>query len=112
MSVWPSSVRLGVCITIAAVLGVAAVYLLPADWLGPLSAAGAIGAAVLVVIVRFGTWMQEPSFPSGIGLLLSMLNLPEQPLAKVRQGWALDAFLTLAAFLVALGLAVVVRASG
>ncbi|WP_267877651.1 hypothetical protein [Massilia frigida] len=40
-----------------------------------------------------------------------LLNLPEQPLAKVKEGWALTLFAASAAFLVSLALAVMVRAS-
>jgi hypothetical protein len=40
----------------------------------------------------------------------TLVNLPDQPLAKVKEGWALTSFLALAAFLLSLGLSVMVRA--
>ncbi len=102
--------RHSLSITIAAVAGIAAVYLLPALWLGPVAEAAAVCGAVLAFIVRIGASTRTSS-SAAAGVLLSMLNLPEQPLAKVRQGWALTSFLACAAFLVSLGLSLLVRAN-
>ena len=98
----------GLFIAIAAVAGIAAVWALPPLWLGPVAEAAAACGAVLAIIVRLGTSTGAPSNAMA-GVLLSILNLPEQPLAKVRKGWALTSFLACAAFLVSLGLSVVVR---
>ena len=92
------------------VAGVAAVFVLPPAWLGPLAAVAAICAFAVAIVLRFSAGAEDPASPAA-EVLLSVLNLPEQPLAKVKQGWALVAFLSLAAFLVALAVFVMVRAS-
>jgi hypothetical protein len=102
--------RSGVSIASASAVGVACVYLLPPEWLGPLAGAAAIGAFILAIIVRVSTATESPSNPM-TSVLLSLANLPEQPLAKVAKGWALTVFLVLAAFLVSVALAVLVRAN-
>ena len=102
--------RLGVSAATALVAGVASVYLLPPQWLGHIATAAAICAAICAIIVRANTEMEAPSNPMN-SILLALVNLPEQPLAKVKEGWALTAFLTSAAFLVSLGLSVLVRAN-
>jgi len=103
-------IRLYVSIAISLVAGIAAAYLLPLPWLAPLSAAVAICAAILAIIVRLDTKTEPPANPV-TSVLLSLANLPEQPLAKVKNGWALTTFLASAAFLVALSLSVMVRAN-
>ncbi len=103
--------RRGFFIAIAAVAGIAAVCALPPLWLSPVAEAATVCGAVLAIIVRLGTSTGAPSNAMA-GVLLSILNLPEQPLAKVREGWALTSFLSCAAFLVSMGLSVVVRANG
>lgn len=70
---------------------------------------GVCCAAISAVIVRMGTKGQPSS--DAKGMVLMLLNLPEQPLAKVKEGWALILFSASAAFLVSLALAVMVRAS-
>jgi hypothetical protein len=107
---WSGMNRNIVCVAGAAVAGIAAVYLLPPDWLAPLAEAAAIGAFVLAVIVRVST-STTASENVVEGALLQLLNLPEQPFAKVKNNWALTSFLASSAFLVSLGLAVMVRAS-
>lgn len=102
--------RSSVSIAVAAVAGIAAVYLLPPPWLGPLFAATAICAVIFAIVVRLDTKTEPPANPIA-GVLLSIVNLPEQPLAKVKEGWALTAFLASAAFLVSLCLSVMVRAN-
>ena len=97
-------------IVIAIIAGIAAVYLLPPPWLAPLSTAAAICAAIFAIIVRLDTKTKSPANPMA-GVLLSLANLPEQPLAKVKKGWALTTFLASAAFLVSLCLSVIVRAN-
>jgi Co/Zn/Cd efflux system component len=69
----------------------------------------AICCAISAIIVRFVTKTEPPSDPIA-GILLSALNLPEQPLARVKEGRALTTFLASAAFLVSLCLSVMVRA--
>ena len=101
-----SSVPTGIAIAV----GVGAVYLLPPPWLAPLSAFAAACCAAFAIILRFSTNTEQPS-NAAASILLSTINLPEQPLAKVKEGWCLSGFLTLAAFLVSLGLSVLVRAS-
>jgi hypothetical protein len=101
--------RAGISILVAVGAGIAAVYLLPPSWLAPLSAVAAVCAAIFAIISRFQTKTEPPADPLG-GVLLSVVNLPEQPLAKVKAGWALTTFLVAAAFLVAIGLSVMVRA--
>ncbi len=98
----------GVFIVIAIVAGIAAVYLLPPPWLVPLSAADAICAAIFAIIVRLDTKAESPANPMS-GVLLSITNLPEQPLAEIKKCWALTTFLASAAFLVSLCLSVIVR---
>ena len=103
--------RLVVSIFVATIAGSLAVYLLPPPWLAPLSAVTAICTAIFAIIVRINTRAQPPSANPVASALLSLANLPEQPLAKVRKGWALTMFLTSAAFLISLCLAVIVRAN-
>jgi hypothetical protein len=102
--------RLVVSIVVAISAGIAAVYLLPPPWLAPVSTAAAICAAIFAIIVRLDTKTESPANPVA-RVLLSLANLPEQPLAKVRKGWALTTFLASAAFLVSLCLSVIVRAN-
>jgi len=102
--------RTSVSIVFAIVAGIAAVYLLPPAWLAPLSATAAICFVIFAIIVRLDTKTEPPANPVA-GVLLSIVNLPEQPLAKVKEGWALTTFFASAAFLVSLGLSVMVRAN-
>ena len=102
--------RSGALIAGSSAVGVASVYLLPPDWLGPLAAAAAIGAFILAIIIRVGTTTESPS-NSMASVLLSIANLPEQPLARVAKGWALTLFLVLTGFLISVALAVLVRAN-
>ncbi len=103
-------IRSIVSIGIAIVAGVAAAHLLPPPWLAPLSAVAFIFFVVFAIIVRLGTETESPSsFMAGI--LLSAANLPEQSLAKVSEGWALSIFLASAAFLVSLGVSVMLLAN-
>lgn len=102
--------RLPTVLSIAIVAGIAAVFLLPPSWLEPIAAVAAVCALVLAIIVRVNT-KTEPPDSAVAGVLLSIINLPEQPLAKVTEGWALTAFLASAAFLVSLALSVIVRAN-
>ena len=101
--------RAGTSILVAIVAGVAAVYLLPPPWLAPLSAGVAVCGVILAIILRLGTRTEPPAIPL-VRILLSLSSLPEQPLAKVKAGWALTTFLAAAAFLVAIALSVMVRA--
>jgi uncharacterized membrane protein YfcA len=104
--------RIAFSIAIAIFAGIVSVYLLPPAWLEPLSAAAAICAAIYAIIVRLDAKTEPPAKPTAVaGALLSIVNLPEQPLAKVKEGWALTTFLASVAFLLALGLAVMVRAN-
>ena len=102
--------RLATSAATALIAGVASVYLLPAQWLGHIAITAAICAAICAIIVRAGTETESPSNPPN-GIVMALLSLPEQPLTKVKKGWALTAFLTSAAFLVSLALAVLVRAN-
>ena len=54
-------IHLGKSIAIASATGVAAVYLLPPEWLPPLAAAVAIGGLLLSLVVRFNTPTKPPS---------------------------------------------------
>ncbi len=101
--------RIGTSIATASAIGFASVYLMPPQWLAPLAATAAISACVLAVIIRATTVTEAPA-STLVGLLLSLASLPEQPLAKVKRGWALASFLALAAFLVSMALSVLVRA--
>ena len=102
--------RSGLSIVCASAVGAVSVYLLSPEWLGPLAAAAAIGAFILAIIVRVSTATESPSNPMTV-VLLSLANLPEQPLVKVAKGWPLSLFSVLAAFLVSVALAVLVRAN-
>ena len=99
-----------VSIGIAIVAGIATVYLLPPSWLAPVSAVAATCCAIFAIIARLDT-KREPPSNSMASILLSVVNLPEQPLAKVNESWALTTFLAFAAFIVALALSVMVRAN-
>ena len=102
--------RTGLSILVAIVAGVAAVYLLPASWLAPLCTGAAVCSAISALIARLETKTGQRANPLA-GALLLLLNLPERPLAEVRAGWALTIFLVTAAFLGAIALSVMVRAS-
>ena len=102
--------RTAVSAALAAIVGVAFVYLLPPPWLAPISTVTAILCAIFALIVRLSTTTEPPSNPMA-GILLSVVNLPEQPLAKVKAGWPLTAFLTSATLLISLALSIMVRAS-
>ena len=102
--------RFGASIAISIVAGTACVYLLPPPWLGPISAVVAICAGILALVVRITTRTVPPPNPV-TGVLLSLVNLPEQPLATVKEGWPVATLLALAAFLASLALSVVVRAN-
>ena len=95
---------------IAIVAGIAAVFLLPPPWLIPVATVSASCCAIFAIIVRLGTKTEPPANPMA-EVVLSVANLPEQPLAKAKEGWALNAFIASAAFLVSLGLSIIVRAS-
>ena len=103
--------RFSASIVMSIVAGTACVYLLPPPWLGPISAIAAICAGVLVLVVRITTRTAPPPHPM-TGILLSQVNLPERPLANVKEGWPLATLLSLAAFLASLALSIVVRANG
>src|SRR5690242_19470802 len=83
--------RVGTSIGIAIVAGIAMVYVLPPPWLGHLATAVAVCTAVFAIIVRCTTKTEPPANPMA-GVLLSIINLPEQPLSKVKEGWALTTF--------------------
>ena len=102
--------RTAVSAAIAATMGVAFVYLLPPPWLTPISTVTAILCAIFALIVRLSKTTEPPSNPMA-GILLSVVNLPEQPLAKVKAGWPLTAFLASATLLISLALSIMVRAS-
>jgi hypothetical protein len=102
--------RLIIVISIAIVAGIATVFLLPPSWLEAISAVAAVCGFILAIVVRLDTKTEPPDNPIS-GILLSIIDLPEQPLAKVNEGWALTTFLALAAFLVALAFSVMVRAN-
>jgi hypothetical protein len=103
--------RSGISMSAGSAAGVAAVYLLPPHWLGPLGAGVGIFAIILVIVIR-ATTKEEPRESALESAALLFLNIPEQPLAKVTQGWPLTTFLASTAFLVALGMTIMVRAAG
>jgi len=55
--------RFGASIAISIVAGTACVYLLPPQWLGPISAVAAICAGVLALVVRITTRIAPPPNP-------------------------------------------------
>ena len=71
----------GISILVAIAAGIAAVYLLPALWLGPLAAAAAGCAAILGIIVRLATHTEPHANPL-VGVMSSVFSIPERPLAK------------------------------
>lgn len=75
-----------------------------------MSVAAAVCAFAFAIVVRLGTATKPPENPVA-GILLSALNLPEEPLAKVKPGWALTSFLALTAFLASVAVMVMVRAN-
>ena len=98
-------IRRGVLIGVAIVAGIAAFCLLPPAWLANLAKFVAICCASSAIIARIDTKTNPHSNPVA-SVALSVLNLPEQPLAKVTDGWALSIFLVSAAFLVSLSLSI------
>jgi hypothetical protein len=94
----------------SAAIGAAMGFLLPLDWLPAVAGVAAVTALVFAICARIDTKTEAPDNPIA-GLALSVLNLPEQPLAKVPDAWPLRLFLAAACFLVSLGLAVMVRAN-
>lgn len=94
----------------AALVGFALVFLLPSAWLGPIDAVAAIAGFICAIGARIDTKTEPPENPVAEAAL-SVLNLPEQPLAKVPEAWPLHSFLALSCFLVGLGIAVMVRAN-
>ena len=102
--------RLITVLSIAIVAGIAPVFLLPPPWLEPIAAVAAMCALILAIIIRTNT-KTEPLDNAVAGVLLLVINLPEQPLAKVTEGRTLTAFLASAVFLVSLALSVMVRAN-
>lgn len=101
--------RSGSSIALATFAGVACVLALPPGWLAPISVTATLAATVSLIVVRFST-RTEPNDKRAVGLLFLVMNLPEQPFAEVKAGWPLTVFLASASFLLALGLAVMVRA--
>ena len=102
--------RLSVPIGIAIAGGVVATLLLPPSWLGPLSAGVAICCALFAFIIGVNT-KTEPHSNRVARIFMLLANLPEQPLARVNEGWALSMFVASAAFLVSLGISVMVLAN-
>jgi len=98
-----------VFVAVAMLAGVVCVYAFPPSWLAPIFAIAALVTLSLAVILRMSTKAEQNS-NSAAGLLLLLANLPQQPFAEVKTGWVLTGFLTNAAFLVALGMAVMLRA--
>lgn len=99
-----------VSIGVAIVSAVLAVLLLPPQWLAPLFAVAVISCLIFAVIVRINTKTTPPS-NAVAGILLSAANLPEQPLAEVKESWALTMLFVSVAFLFSLGLAVMALAN-
>lgn len=97
-----------VSVAIAFVAGIATVYLLPAPWLATLATVAGIVCSLFGVIVMSGAKNEPPSNPK-TAILLSIIGLPGDPFANVKEDWALASFLAFAAFLVSLGLSVIVR---
>jgi hypothetical protein len=77
--------------------------------LRPVAAIGAGRAAISGVIIRIGTRTKTPA--SGKASAFLVFNLPEQPLAKLRNNWALTSFFVAASFLMAMTLSVMVQAA-
>jgi hypothetical protein len=102
--------HLGVSVGIPLTVGFVAVYLLPPQWLVSISTVAAILCVIFATIARFETRTEPPS-NRVTGILLLVANLPEQPLAKVKEGWALSWFYASAAFLVSLGVSVMALAN-
>lgn len=100
----------GISIAVAVLLGIAAVFVLPSWWLGSLSELAAVCGLVSALIARLSTKTTAPANPVAETALF-LANLPEEPLAPVKPGWALSIFLTSAAFLVSAGLTIIARAN-
>lgn len=91
----------------AAFAGPAAFYLLPSLWLGRVCSAALLAALVFAILLRIDTKTKPPEDPV-VGILLSVANLPEEPGAKVNEGWALTVFLSLVTFLLSMAFSVLV----
>jgi hypothetical protein len=99
-----------VSIAMAVLSGFAAVYFLPPPWLEPLATTDAVCCAIFAIVARFNT-KTEQTTNSVFGALFLIFSLPERPLTKVHEGWALSIFLASAAFLISIALAIIVRAN-
>jgi hypothetical protein len=102
--------HLGISVGIPLAVGFVTVYLLPPPWLVPISTVAAVLCFIFATVARVETKTEPPSNRI-TGFLLLVANLPEQPLAKVKEGWALSWFYASTAFLVSLGLSVMALAN-
>jgi hypothetical protein len=100
----------GISIASAAAAGIAAIFVLPPSWLALISEAAAICGVIAALVARLQTRTAPPSNPAAEAALF-LANLPEEPLARVKEGWALSVFLTSAAFLLSAGLTIIARAN-
>lgn len=93
----------------AVVAGITVVCFLPPNWLGTVAEIGAVCTAVSAILVRIGTKTQPSA--SAKATVLMWFNIPEQPLAELKEGWTLTWLFASAAFLISLMLSVIVKAS-
>lgn len=93
----------------AAVAGVAFIFVAPASWFTWVFGA-AVGCCLLFATVAHAQTKTEPPANPLTRFVLFALNFPEQPMARVKSGWALAAFLVSAAFAISLAVAVIARA--
>ena len=101
--------HIGVSIILAILAGIAGVYLAPPVWFAWLLGVGCVCTILFGTIARGQTKISEPANPV-VGFLLSLINLPEHPMAEVEESWALAAFLTAATFVLSLTLSIIAHA--
>ncbi|MRW89022.1 hypothetical protein GJ699_03400 [Duganella sp. FT80W] len=90
--------------------GMSWVFLLPDAWFIPAFLAAILATLIFGFIANLGVKDDRPVKPI-VSLVASFLSVPSRPLAKVPEGWALQCFFVCVAFVLSLGLSVVLRAN-
>lgn len=97
-------------IVVAGLTGVASFRVLPLDWVLPAFGIGIAAALVFAIGARIDTKPRSPVNPA-VEAALFAVNLPSDPLAKIPNGWALRSFVIAIAYVLCLGLSIVLGAA-